>query len=288
MHSGPTKALALLALTVVPALVDAADSALARGEYLLHAAGCKTCHTAGDDDAVPLAGGHALETPFGTFYSPNITPDVETGIGGWSDDHFVDALWHGVAPDGSSYYPAFPYTSYTGMSRDDALAIKQYLFSLEPVRRRNREHELAWYLSSRLAAWAWKVVNFTAARFSPDPSKHEGWNRGAYLVRHLGHCGECHTPRNAFGRLLRDRELEGNPSGPRGKKVPDITQNPDAGIGRWSDSEIEFFLEIGMLPDGDFTGGAMSPVIDDNTSRLTPEDRGAIVVYLRSLSVSGT
>lgn len=278
----------MLALAIAPALVDAADSSQARGEYLLHAAGCPTCHTADDDGAVPLAGGHALETPFGTFYSPNITPDVDTGIGGWSDDDFVNALWHGVAPDGSGYYPAFPYTSYTGMSRDDALAIKAYLFSLEPVRRQNREHELTWYLSWRLAAWAWKLVNFTPARFSPEPGKDADWNRGAYLVRHLGHCGECHTPRNALGKLLHAQELAGNPSGPGGKKVPDITPNRYDGIGRWSDSEIEFFLEIGMLPDGDFTGGAMSPVIDDNTSRLTPEDRRAIAVYLRSLPASNT
>jgi mono/diheme cytochrome c family protein len=236
---------------------------------------------------VPLAGGHALETPFGVFYTPNITPDPATGIGGWSDDDFVNALWHGVAPDGSDYFPAFPYTAYTGMSRDDALAIKAYLFSLEPVQQTNRAHELEWYLFTRLAAWAWKLINFSPARFSRDPARDDDWNRGAYLVRHLGHCGECHTPRDALGSLRDERELAGNPTGPNGKKVPDITPNRDSGIGRWSDSEIEFFLEIGMLPDGDFTGGAMSPVIDDNTSRLTAADRRAIAVYLKTVPESG-
>jgi len=261
-------------------------SGVERGEYLLHAGGCVSCHTADEDDAVPLSGGHALETQFGTFYSPNITPDPETGIGDWTDDDFVNALWHGVGPDGGSYYPTFPYTSYTGMSRADALAIKAYLFSLEPVRRESREHELEWYLFSRLAAWAWQLINFTPARFAPDPDKNADWNRGAYLVRHLGHCGECHTPRDDLGKLLVERELAGNAAGPNGKKVPDITTNRKRGIGRWSTSEIEFFLEIGMLPDGDFAGGAMSPVIDDNTGRLTPEDRQAIAAYLKSVRAS--
>jgi len=277
---------ALLAVCLSPWHVASGESLVERGEYLLHAGGCTSCHTADEDDAVPLAGGHALETPFGTFYSPNITPDVETGIGAWSDEDFVDALWHGVAPDGSSYYPAFPYTSYTGMSRRDALAIKAYLFSLAPVRQENREHELEWYLFSRLAAWAWQLMNFTSGRFEPDVQRDDAWNRGAYVVRHLGHCGECHTPRDSLGKLLAEEELAGNRNGPNGKKVPDITSNPKTGIGSWSTSEIEFFLELGMLPDGDFTGGAMSPVIDDNTARLTAEDRLAIAVFLQSVPAS--
>ncbi|MFW2406014.1 MAG: c-type cytochrome [Gammaproteobacteria bacterium] len=277
---------ALMAVCLSPWHVANGESLVERGEYLLHAGGCTSCHTADDDDAVPLAGGHALETPFGIFYSPNITPDVDTGIGAWSDEDFVEALWHGVAPDGSSYYPAFPYTSYTGMSREDALAIKAYLFSLEPVRQDNREHELEWYLFSRLAAWGWQLMNFTPGRFEPKAERDEAWNRGAYLVNHLGHCGECHTPRDSLGKLLVEEELAGNRNGPKGKKVPDITSNPETGIGKWSTSEIEFFLELGMLPDGDFTGGAMSPVIDDNTARLTAEDRYAITVYLQTVPAS--
>jgi len=278
----------LLAAALMPVAGVTADATVERGEYLLHAAGCITCHTVDDEDAVPLAGGHALETQFGTFYSPNITPDEVTGIGRWTDDEFVNALRHGVAPDGSSYYPAFPYTSYTGMSREDVLAIKDYLFSLAPVRRENREHELDWYLFGRIPAWAWQLIYFTPARFSPDPARSEEWNRGAYLVRHLGHCGECHTPRNALGKILPERELAGNDHGPNGKKVPNITPADDDGIGRWSRSDVEFFLEIGMEPDGDFTGGAMAPVVDDNTARLTPEDRTAIAVYLESLPAAGS
>ena len=264
----------------------AQETLIERGEYLLHAAGCVSCHTVDEDNAVPLAGGRALETPFGTFYSPNITPDRETGIGQWSDEDFLEALWNGVSPDGKHYYPAFPYTSYTGMSRADVLAIKAYLFSLEPVRQVNKENELAWYLFTRLAPGAWKMMHFDSKRFEPDPERDEIWNRGAYLVRHLGHCGECHTPRTATGALMADRELSGTEEGPDGDETPDITPNRDSGIGEWSMDEIEFFLQLGMEPGGDFVGGKMSEVIDDNTGLLTDEDRHAIAVYLKSVPAS--
>jgi len=266
--------------------ISAQETRIEKGEYLLHAAGCISCHTADEDDAVPLAGGRALETPFGTFYSPNITPDRQTGIGDWTDEDFLNALWDGVSPSGQHYYPAFPYTSYTGMTKVDALAIKAYLFSLQPVSRGNREHDLRWYMFTRLASGAWKLMNFESKRFEPDPGRDNDWNRGAYLVRHLAHCGECHTPRNQLGNLLSDRELAGNPEGPEGEKMPDITPNRDTGIGRWSMDEIDFFLQLGMLPDGDFVGSLMSEVIDDNTGNLTEADRHAIAVYLKSVPAS--
>ena len=262
----------------------AEESAIERGAYLLHAGGCISCHTA--DDAEPLTGGHALVTAFGTFYVPNITPDEATGIGAWSDDDFVRAMREGLSPDGSHYYPAFPYTSYTGMTQEDVLAIKAYLFSLDPVAQTNREHELPWYLFSRVLAGAWKFAFFTSERFAADTNRPASWNRGAYLVRHVGHCEECHTPRNLLGAPIGGLTLTGNADGPDGKKVPNITPDDETGIGKWSADEIAFFLEIGMLPDGDFTGGAMSPVIDDNTSHLTTDDRNAIVEYLQSLPAS--
>lgn len=265
--------------------VRAESTDIERGAYLTYAGGCISCHTATDESSAPLAGGHALDTPFGTFYTPNITPDEATGIGTWSDADFLRAMREGVRPDGAHYFPTFPYTAYAGMADDDVLAIKAYLFSLPPIRQRNRNHELPWYLASRWAAGAWKMLFFNSEPFKPDASRPATWNRGAYLVRHLGHCGECHTPRNALGAPDTDRELAGNPAGPDGKKVPNITPSRDIGIGRWSLDEIEFFLELGMLPDGDFTGGAMSPVIDDNTSHLSADDRHAIAVYLRSLPV---
>ena len=272
---------AVVALT--PAAIADDEETLARGEYLLHAGGCISCHTGDEPDAHPLAGGHALESPFGVFYSPNITPDTETGIGGWSDEDFVNAFWEGENPDGDHYFPAFPYTAYTGMSREDLLALKAYLFSTEPVRKENREHDLWAIMSSRFAAGIWKARYFDAERFAPDAEQSDEWNRGAYLVRHLGHCGECHTPRSSLGALEADREMAGNPELTEDESAPNITPHRTAGIGRWSVSDIDYFLEIGMLPDGDFTGSSMGPVIEDNTSKLTREDRRAIAVYLKSL-----
>lgn len=285
---------ALLLIPVAVALVaaapafaqDGSDSdpqadVLERGRYILHAGGCITCHTVEDDAAGFLAGGRALESPFGTFYAPNITPDPDTGIGRWSDEDFLNAFWEGTNPDGDHYFPSFPYTAYTGVSRDDLLALKAYLFSVEPVVRENREHDLALLVSSRTAAGAWKRLNFDAGRFVPDPEKDDEWNRGAYLVRHLGHCGECHTPRSRTGALLPEREMAGSELGD--EKIPNITPHRADGIGRWRASDIEYFLDIGMLPDGDFTGSSMVDVIEDNTSKLTRADRRAIAAYLLSL-----
>lgn len=273
---------AALYITASGSAVVLADGGVEQGRYLIHAGGCITCHSQDADDAIPLTGGRALESPFGTFYSPNITPDVETGIGGWSDDQFVDAFWLGTNPGGDHYFPAFPFPSYTGVSREDLLAMKAYLFSLEPVLSPPREHDLPFVVSSRAAAGLWKGRYFEPGRFTPDPDESDQWNRGAYLVRHLGHCGECHTPRNRFGKLLQDQELAGNVDGPDGEKMPNITGAED-GIGDWSMRDVEYFLDIGMLPDGDFTGGSMGPVIEDNTSHLTQDDRLAIATYLKSL-----
>ena len=270
------------AATLLAALsVYGQDKLVERGQYLTYAGGCISCHTEDTDDAVPLAGGRAMETPFGTFYSPNITPDEETGIGGWSDDDFVNAFWEGVSPDGEHYFPSFPYTAYTGASREDLLAIKAYLMNLEPVSNKSPEHDLAWYMGTRLAADGWKALNFEPARFEPDPEKDEQWNRGAYLVRHLGHCGECHTPRSATGVLVADEEFAGSVFGD--ENIPNISSHRIDGIGRWSLSDIEYFLDIGMLPDGDFTGSSMVAVIEDNTSKLTRDDRLAIAAYLKSV-----
>jgi mono/diheme cytochrome c family protein len=260
---------------------SAQEDIVERGKYLVYAGGCISCHTEDVDDAIPLAGGRAMESPFGTFYSPNITPDADTGIGNWSDDDFVNAFWEGVSPEGDHYFPAFPYTSYTGVSRDDALAMKAYLFSLEPISKESKEHDLAWYMSTRLAAGAWKELNFDSARFAADATQDEQWNRGAYLVRHLGHCGECHTPRSTLGVLDADMEMAGSTMGD--EDIPNISQHRVDGIGRWSASDIEYFLDIGMLPDGDFSGSSMGDVIEDNTSKLTPADRKAIATYLKAL-----
>jgi mono/diheme cytochrome c family protein len=259
-----------------------AATAVERGEYLTAAGGCVTCHTAPAEGAPRFAGGRALKTAFGTFHTPNITPDPVTGIGRWSAEQFVRAVQEGVGPDGRHYYPAFPYTSYTGMSREDALAIRAYLFSLPPVRQPNRPHELAWYVDTRLAAAAWQLLFFRPGRFVPVAGRGDEWNRGAYLVRHLGHCGECHTPRDRLGVSQGDRELAGSDAGPEGKKVPGIRIDAHA-VADWSLQDLETFLEVGMLPDGDFVGAGMGEVVTENTGRLTPGDRHAVAVYLQSV-----
>jgi len=277
---------ALVALAGASAAAASAaelSTAVERGRYLAQAGGCISCHTADRPDATPLAGGRAIRTAFGTFYTPNLTPDPETGLGGWTDADFERALRGGVRPDNSYYYPAFPYPSYTGLTDSDVADIAAYLRSLAPVRQATPKHELPWYLSQRLVMYVWNLLNFTPGRFTPDPARDAAWNRGAYLVRHVGHCGECHTPRNALGGLDHARELAGNPAGPEGKSVPDITQNPEAGIGRWSAEDIVFMLETGLLPDGDFAGSTMSDVIKDSTGKLTVADRQAIAAYLKSL-----
>ena len=260
-----------------------AAARIEQGRYLVHAGGCLTCHTADSPNAIPLAGGRALRTAFGTFYAPNLTPDRATGIGGWTDADLGRALREGVAPDGSNYYPVFPYPAYSGLRDADVAAIGAYLRSLKPVRQAAPAHELPWYLSSRVVMLGWNLLNYAGERFAPDVGHDAAWNRGAYLVRHLGHCSECHSPRNVLGGIDRSRELTGNPAGPEGKKIPDITADSTTGIGNWSVDEIEFFLETGVLPDGDFAGSSMSAVIEDNTSKLTAGDRRAIATYLKDL-----
>jgi mono/diheme cytochrome c family protein len=278
----PALAVAWLAsqATAAPA-PDAAE--LERGAYLVAAGGCVSCHTADHPDAPPLAGGRALATPFGTFYAPNITPDRDTGIGRWSVDDVVRALREGRRPDGQPYFPAFPYTAYAGLTEDDARAIGAWLLAQPAVRQAVPEHDLQWFLQSRWVMLAWNFLNFTPGAFTPDPARDAAWNRGAYLVRHLGHCGECHTPRNWLGGTDRSRELAGNPAGPEDAVVPNITPDTDTGIGAWSQDELVMFLGMGMTPDGDFTGASMGSVITDNTSRLTDGDRTAIATYLQSL-----
>jgi mono/diheme cytochrome c family protein len=223
-----------------------------------------------------------LATPFGTFYSPNITPDSQTGIGRWTDAQFLRALREGVRPDGANYFPVFPYPSFTKITDADALAIKAYLFSLPTVRQTNRSHDVSFPLSWRFLQNGWKWLFFTPARFHPAQERSEAYNRGAYLVTALAHCGECHTPRNWFGATEPDRFLAGTPAGPDGKKVPNITPDSKTGIGDWSEDDIVTLLATGQTPDFDFAGGAMAEVVK-STARLTEEDRRAIAAYLRSL-----
>jgi mono/diheme cytochrome c family protein len=275
-------ALAAACLFAAPPAIAADPDAIARGAYLANAADCEACHTDREHGGQPYAGGRALATPFGTFYSPNITPDPETGIGRWSDQQFLRALRDGVRPDGANYFPVFPYPSFTGITDEDALAIKAYLFSLPAVRQANRTHDVSFPVSWRFLQDGWKLLFFRPGPFQPAPERSEAYNRGAYLVTAVAHCGECHTPRNWFGATDPDRFLAGNPDGPDGKKVPNITPDRKTGIGNWSEDDIIGVLTDGHTPDFDKVGGAMAEVVK-STSRLTDDDRRAIALYLRSL-----
>jgi mono/diheme cytochrome c family protein len=280
--------LTLLLLAVLP--LQAAESAqtdvkpdLERGRQVFLAASCATCHTDEEHNGEPLAGGYALETDFGTFYTPNITPDPETGIGNWSDEEFVTALQQGIAPDGRHYFPVFPYTAYTKMHREDILALKAYLFTLKPVKKTNREHELPFYMAFTPSARAWQLLYFTPGEFQNQPGKSAVWNRGAYLVKAMGHCTECHSPRKGLGVVDEDRQFSGVQQLTGVGTVPNITPDKKTGIGRWSVDDLAYYFETGTTLSGDSSGGKMARIIDDSLSKLPTSDRRAIAVYLLSL-----
>lgn len=277
-----TAALALVLALLVSAVARADQAQLDRGAYLFTAADCGACHTNVKEKGPLLAGGRPLKTPFGTFYTPNITPDPDTGIGRWSDADFKLALRRGVSPGNDHYFPVFPYGSFTKMTDPDILDLKAYIFSLPAVSHPNREHDIDFPFGWRFSVWFWKQLNFAEGPLAPDPARSPEWNRGAYLVEALAHCGECHTPRGWFGGLETSLAMSGTTDGPDGQKVPNITPDADTGIGSWSAKDIVRVLRTGQLPDGDFVGSAMGEVVN-GTSKLTDADRQAIAVYLLSL-----
>jgi mono/diheme cytochrome c family protein len=251
-----------------------------RGAYLAKAAGCEGCHTEKKDGAAPYAGGRELKTPFGTFYGPNITPHAEAGIGRWREADFLRALREGVRPDGAHYFPAFPYPSFTQITEADARDLWAFFRSLPPDARRNRPHELRAPYGWRFMVGPWKWLFFTPGPYAADPARPAALNRGAYLVEALGHCGECHTPRNFLGGIKRERRLAGTASGPDGKSVPNLTP---AKLKKWDDRDLREFLQSGLTPDGDVAAEAMGEVVRNTTSQLAPEDLNAMIAYLRSL-----
>jgi mono/diheme cytochrome c family protein len=264
--------------------VHAADAqAISRGAYLFRVAGCLGCHTDVKNKGTPLAGGRALATPFGTFYGPNITAHPKEGIGGWSDEDFVRALRQGISPEGHNYFPVFPYPSFTGLSDADILAIKAYIFSLPTADRVNRPHEIDFPFGWRFLMTFWKWINFSEGPMAPDPKQSETWNRGAYLVQAVAHCGECHTPRDSLGALDAAMAYAGTLDGPDGEAVPNITPHPETGIGRWSDGDLRYLFRTSLLPDGDSVGGSMAEVVDDGTSHLSDGDLAAMITYLKAL-----
>ncbi len=263
---------------------DSVGDSVSRGAYIFNAAGCLGCHTDEKGGGQPLAGGRALATPFGTFHTPNITPDPVNGIGRWSDADFVRALREGVRPDGAHLFPAFPYASYTRMTDRDLLDLKAYLFSRPAVAAPNKPHDLTPPFSWRFLLPVWQWLYLTPGPVPDDPARPPAWNRGRYLVDALGHCAECHSPRTLLGGIDSDRYLAGNPDGPDGDKVPGITgAKGKGGIGGWSDGDLTLFLETGLTPEGDVAGGAMGEVVRNTTSKLTADDRAAIAAYLKTV-----
>jgi mono/diheme cytochrome c family protein len=253
---------------------------LANGLTTFNAGGCSSCHAVPNQpDRLKLGGGLAIPSPFGTFNVPNISPDPNDGIGRWSEADFVTAVLEGTSPAGSHYFPAFPYASYQRARTEDVRDLFAYLKTLAPVSGRARDHDLRFPFNIRRNVGIWKWLFTNGGRYRPDPARSVQWNRGAYLVNSLGHCAECHSPRNFLGGIVSAQRFAGGPN-PEGEGwVPNITQK---GIGEWSAKDIAYFLQTGELPDGDTAGGSMARVIK-NTSQLSPEDRAAMAEYLKSL-----
>jgi mono/diheme cytochrome c family protein len=268
-------------LGILTALVSGvhAQGNAQKGLYVSAAAGCVGCHTDSKTGAVPYAGGRALETPFGVFYGPNLTPDKDTGLGNWSEADFKRALRHGERPDGANYFPAFPYPSFTGMSDADISDLWAYMRSLPPTKKANREHDLKFPYNLRVLVSGWKMLYFTPGQGGATPSASDPIARGAYLVRALGHCGECHTPRDMMGGIKTDAWLAGTRM-PKGK-MPNITPTR---LKKWKDSDLREYFATGNAPSGDLALDPMSEVITNTTSKWTKEDVDAVIAYLRSVA----
>lgn len=254
-----------------------------RGRYVFLVGGCANCHAAPDAEGEAeflLGGGGALKTPFGVFYAPNISPHPD-GIGGWTELDFVNAMMRGVSPGGRHYYPAFPYFSYRRMAFQDVLDLKAFLDTLPPVEGSAPAHDLPLLFAIRRGIGVWKLLYMDDAPLLPDPAATRQLNRGAYLVNGPGHCGECHTPRDALGGPIAERAFAGGRAPEGDGTVPNITPHPD-GIGDWSIDDLEAAFRTGFLPDFETFGGAMVDV-QKNLARLTDEDREAIALYLNSL-----
>lgn len=280
-----------------PAAAPAAPTLVDQGRYLATAGDCVSCHTR--PGGQPFSGGLALKTPFGTLYSPNITPDKETGIGGWTEEQFARALHAGVGGNGDHLYPVFPYTAYTKITDEDVHAIFAYIQSLQPVSYTPPKNEMKFPFSIRALMIGWKKLYFHEGRYAADASKPAEWNRGAYLVQGLAHCGTCHTPRNALGGenasltftggtyldeirdVVEDQAITPQEGVVRPWSSVNLTSSP-AGIGNWSVDEIALYLKTGHTPyAGAF--GPMSVVVDNSTKLLSDPDLHAIAVYLKSL-----
>lgn len=250
-----------------------------RGEQVFHAAGCASCHSAPGaegEDALILSGGQSFPSPFGAFTAPNISSDSTHGIGAWSAMDLANAMKHGVSPEGQHYFPAFPYTSYARASLQDIVDLHAYLATLPASDIASQPHEVGFPFNIRRSLGGWKML-FADASWVTDAPTPE-LERGRYLVEALGHCGECHTARNALGGTDRTQWLAGAPD-PSGKgNIPNI-RPPEFD---WVEADIVYYFESGFTPDFDSVGGHMAHVVE-NLSKLLPEDRAAIAAYILAL-----
>jgi mono/diheme cytochrome c family protein len=253
------------------------------GERLFHAGGCASCHVSmqAEQATLVLGGGLEMDTPFGTFRVPNISPHPVFGIGGWSRLDFINAMQLGTSPDGRHYYPAFPYASYVRMSFGDLMDLQAYLGTLPEADNRNEDHDLKFPWNVRAGIGLWKLLNLNSEPVASMPADNGQLMRGRYLVEGPGHCAECHTPRNWSGGLNNDRWLAGAPNPDGEGKVPNITPH-ETGLKAWSQGDIEYYLESGLTPDYDTVGGSMVKV-QENMARLPKKDRAAIAAYLKSI-----
>jgi mono/diheme cytochrome c family protein len=264
--------------TGVPASLKDA-SLIDRGRYLIRAADCEACHTA--IGGRPFAGGRAFVLPFGTMYSTNITPDRETGIGQYSDAEFLAAVHRGVRRDGARLYPAMPFPSYTYLTDADVLAIKAYLFSLEPISAPAIPNTFGFPFDQRWAMGIWAMMFDADRRFEPHADRSAQWNRGAYLIEALAHCGECHTPRNLFQALDDRRKFAGAVTG--GWRAFNITSDPTSGVGDWTEQALAHYLATGHAEGRGTAAGPMGEAVDLSLVHLTGDDIAAMVAYLRTV-----
>lgn len=274
------KKMLIIGLFSLAATAQASDvDTIRKGEYLARMGDCASCHTI--DEAKPYAGGNALPTPFGVIYSPNITSD-ESGIGDWSFEEFYQALHEGLDRNGYPLYPAFSYTSFTKVSKDDARAIFAYLQSLEPIRQPNKKAEMFFPYNIRSLLHAWRTMYFTAGEFKPDPNQSERWNRGAYLVEGLGHCNECHSTRNALGAVNKSELLAGNLIPMQGWYAPGLSTKTGGDLEGWTRDDLKQLLKTGTSRKGGVIG-PMADVVRNSTQFMTEEDLDAVVDYLQSI-----
>jgi mono/diheme cytochrome c family protein len=253
---------------------------IAKGEYLARAGDCVACHTR--PEGALFAGGRPMLTPFGTLHTSNITPDNDTGIGKWTADQFYAMMHTGRFPDGGLLYPAMPFASYTKVTRQDSDAIYAYLRSIPAVRQPNRPHDLSFPYNNRSLILGWRTLFFSEGEYKPDPRQSDEWNRGAYLVEGLGHCGMCHTAINALGGSSESQAFQGGLIPMQNWYAPSLTSNREAGLGDWSLQEIGDYLKTGVSARG-AVYGPMAEVVYNSLQYMTDADVRAMAVYLKSL-----